>query len=117
MAYGRRATVLVLLSILSVACNEAPESRSIAVADSAGIQIVTNAAGSIEAAQSWSLGEIPLTHIGSGADPDVPLFRVAAVTPLSDGRVAISTTTPPQVLIVRPDGSLSATLGRRGDGP
>src|SRR5690606_37843759 len=87
------------------------------VTDSAGVQVVTNQPGSIEAAQAWRLSAQPAVEIGAGASPDAPLYRVAAVVPLPGGRVAIGTQTPPQVLVFAPDATLAATLRWQRDGP
>lgn len=68
-------------------------------------------------AEEWALAPAPIVEVGSGASPDVALFRVVAVTPLAGDRVAIGMTAPPQVLVANPDGTRAATLGREGDGP
>jgi hypothetical protein len=109
---------LVLAALAPSACADGAAGRGTAtVVDSAGIAIVTNVPGSIEAAETWSLAEEPAVDIGSGVDPDVALFRVTAVVPLDSGRVAVATNSPPQVLVFEPDGTVGSTLGREGDGP
>lgn len=111
-------TLLLCATLLSSACTDARTSAStIAVVDSAGVRVVTNVPGSIEAAETWSLSAEPVVDIGSGASPDVPLFRVTAVVPVARGRVVAGTNTPPQALLFEADGTLVATLGREGDGP
>ncbi|MDX1674216.1 MAG: hypothetical protein R3314_05370 [Longimicrobiales bacterium] len=87
------------------------------VSDSAGIEVVTNREGSVEAAVSWSLSGSPVLEIGGGTSPEEPLFRISAVAPLGDGAVAVGTETPPQALVFGADGSLRAVLGRQGGGP
>src|SRR5690606_38762446 len=111
------AATLVLAAVTLSACAGSSSPAVTTVTDSAGVQVVTNQPGSIEAAQAWRLAAQPVVEIGAGASPDAPLYRVAAVVPLPGGRVAIGTQTPPQVLVFASDGTLAATLGRQGDGP
>ena len=111
------AAALVLAAVTLSACAGSSGPAATTVTDSAGVQVVTNQPGSIEAAQTWRLAAQPVVEIGAGASPDAPLYRVAAVVPLPGGRVAIGTQTPPQVLVFASDGTLAATLGRQGDGP
>jgi hypothetical protein len=114
---GILVTVLALAVVAWTGCNEEPNPPTTSVVDSAGVRVVTHDAGSTDAVAAWSLSEASVVDIGAGATPDVPLFRVTAVAPLSRGRAAVGTNTPPQVLILQPDGTLTATLGRRGEGP
>jgi hypothetical protein len=112
------AKAWVLATLASGACADGAAGPGAAtVVDSAGITIVTNVPGSIEAVETWSLAAEPAVDIGSGVDPDVALFRVTAVVPLDRGRVAVATNSPPQVLVLEPDGTVGSTLGREGDGP
>lgn len=112
------AAAWLLLVVALSACTEEDSSlATTTVVDSAGILIVTNALGSIEAAKAWSLAPDPVVDIGSGASPEVPLFRVTDVVPLDGDRVAVGTNGPPRALVFEPDGTLAATLGREGEGP
>jgi hypothetical protein len=97
--------------------DDAPGRETTTEADSAGVRIVTNLPGSIEAAEEWSLSPAAVSEIGGGADPDVALFQVTAVVPLDDGRVAVATNSPPRALVFELDGTLTATLGQAGRGP
>ncbi len=107
----------LLLTAVGIGGCVEPAGRGLAVADSAGVEIVTNLPGSRESAQAWSLSAEPILEIGAGASPDVALFHVTDVAPLENRRVAVGTNTPPRVLIFGPDGTLAATLGREGEGP
>lgn len=98
-------------------CGGSDASTVVTAADSAGVQVVTNLAGSLDAAERWSLSADPTLEIGAGASPEVPLFRVTAVAPLSDGGVAVGTESPARALVFAADGGLTATLGREGGGP
>lgn len=111
-----RTAAVLLVGMVSIRCAESAR-ESVTVADSAGVEIVTNLPGVIEAAERWSLSPEPVVEIGAGASPDVSLFRVTDVQPLEAGRMAVATNTPPRALIFRSDGSLIATLGREGEGP
>lgn len=113
----RAAPALVFLLSALGGCTGERSSSAFAVVDSAGVQIVTNGPASLESAEEWALSPDPVVNVGSGARPDVALFRVVAVTPLDRGRVAIGMTAPPQVLIANSDGTRAVTLGREGDGP
>lgn len=110
-----RAGGLLAVALAVSGCSEGTPPM-VSVEDSAGVEIVTNLPGSIEAAEAWSLSE-PVVEIGAGASPEIALFRVTDVVLLGDGRVAVGTNTPPRGLVFGPDGALEATLGREGDGP
>ncbi|HEX7091321.1 MAG TPA: hypothetical protein VF192_14360 [Longimicrobiales bacterium] len=117
MRNAAAAALLVLAGGATGACGGASSRATTTVTDSAGVQVVTNPPGSIEAAQAWRLAADAAVEIGAGASPDAPLYRIAAVVPLPGGRVAIGTQVPPHVLVFASDGTLAATLGRQGDGP
>jgi hypothetical protein len=117
MTKGTRVLAWVLVAVALSACADSSSTATSAVTDSAGVRIVTNLPGSIEAAEEWSLSTNAVVEIGAGADPDVPLHRVTAVAPLEDGRVAVSANSPARALVLAPDGTLLATLGREGNGP
>jgi len=111
-----RAGLALFLSALTGCAREGQPTTAV-LADSAGVQIVTHSPASLVSAEEWALSEDPVVDIGSGASPDVALFRVVAVRPLAEGRVAIGMTAPPQVLIANSDGPRAVTLGGQGDGP
>lgn len=117
MTHGARATVGMLAAVALTGCTENSSPAAFTVVDSAGVEIVTNLSGSIESAGVWSLSAEPILEIGSGATPEVALFRITDVQPLESGRVAVGTNTPPRVLLFDRDGTLAATLGREGEGP
>lgn len=111
------AAAIGLAAILSTACSDGVPPLAMKLDDSAGVRIITNLPGSIEAARAWSLSPEPVVEIGGGADPDVPLYRVSTVVPLDGGRVAVGAERPPQVRVFGSDGILATTLGREGEGP
>jgi hypothetical protein len=118
--YPWRVVLGLILTITAVSCSACSEPSSTSrptVVDSAGVRIVTNESGSIESAQVWSLSATPAVAIGTGANPDVPLFKVSFVLPLDRDRVAVATNSPSHVRIFEGSGTLVATLGREGEGP
>lgn len=110
-------TILLFIVVALTGCASGTEGSSVAVSDSAGVQIVENLNGSIEAAGEWALSVNPLVEIGGGVGPETPLFHITSIEPLEGGRVAVGTNTPPQVHVFEEDGRLGGTLGRRGQGP
>lgn len=113
----QRILVTVATCAALSGCGPDASRSTVVAADSAGVRVVTNGPGSLAAAADWVLEALPTVAIGSGVDPEVSLFRVVAIAPLDEGRVAIGMTAPPQVLVVARDGSLEATVGQGGDGP
>lgn len=87
------------------------------VRDSAGLQIVENLPGAVEAAPEWAVSDSPSFEAGSGVDPEVPLSRITSVVPLPSQQVAVGTTMPPHVLVLDEDGSIHSQIGQQGDGP
>lgn len=116
MRHGASRIGLAIVAATLSGCG-ADSQPTVTVADSAGVEIVTNLPGSLEAAEAWSLSAEPVIEIGAGADPEVALFRITDVVALEGGRVAVGTNTPPQVRIFESDGTLAVTLGREGEGP
>lgn len=111
-----RAAVLALMAAALCGCGGASQPAT-TVTDSAGVEIVSNLPGSSEAAETWSLSAEPVVQIGAGADPEVALFQVTDVAPLGGRRVAVGMNTPARALVLEPDGTVAATLGREGEGP
>ncbi len=114
--FASRVIAIVITIVVMAGCREESQ-RAVTVADSAGVEIITNPPVSIESAETWSLSAEPVVEIGAGTNPEVPLFRVTDVLPLESGRVAVGTDAPPRVVIFEPDGAVAATLGREGEGP
>lgn len=112
-----RTGVLSVAVALVTGCSADVQPLRVNVEDSAGVRIVTNPPGSVDAAPAWTLSSEPVVEIGGGASPEVPLYRVSAVASLADGWVAVGTERPPRVLVFEADGGLAGTLGREGEGP
>ncbi len=111
------ALVVGALAVLIACSGSQPSSSGPAVIDSAGVEIVTNRETAPEEIPSWQISSVPTREIGGGADPEIPVSRVVAVTPLGEGRVAVGTASPAEVLVFEGTGTLVARLGREGDGP
>ena len=117
MASLGRALATVGLLVLGLSgCSEAA-APAVAVTDSAGVEIVTNLPGSLESAERWELSADPTVSIGSGTDPDVALYQVTDLAPLSGGRVVVGMNAPASAVVLDPRGRLVSTLGRPGEGP
>lgn len=117
MKSGAMVISWAVAALVLAGCGQGADSGAPSVRDSAGVEIVTNRPGSVEAAEAWSLSSEPVVEIGAGADPDVALSQVTDVVPLPDGRVAVGTNMPPRALVFEADGSLSTAVGREGEGP
>lgn len=110
-------TILLFILVALTGCADATRPGSVVVRDSAGIRIVENLPGSIEAAEAWTLPDDPVSTIGGGVNPEAPLYHITDIAPLEEARVAVAMNTPPQVHVFADDGVLEATLGRSGAGP
>jgi hypothetical protein len=113
----RWAATLVIAATAGTGCGRTGSPPAVSVTDSAGVVIVTNSPGAVNAAAAWSLSGEPAVEVGGGADPAVPLHQVTAVAPLGGGGVAVATASPARALIFGADGRLRATVGREGGGP
>ncbi len=115
----RRARAIVALVAMpgAGACADRAPPRAVTVVDSAGITIVTNLPGAMEAAASWSLSPEPAFEAGGDAAGALTLFGVRDVLPLDGGGIAVANASPPHVLVLDASGKPTATLGRGGEGP
>ena len=104
-------------AVTLTACSPSDTTSFVTVVDSAGIEIVTNGEAALATVPTWEIANVPTVGIGEGTSPDTPLLRVVAVTPLGEGRVAVGTAVPPEVLIFGSDGTLLSKVGREGEGP
>jgi hypothetical protein len=112
-----RALLPLIAGVVWSACADGGIPSAVTYADSAGVTIVTNLPGALEASVPWSLSAQPVVAIGAGPGGDVTLFGVRDVVPLDGGRIAVANGSPPHVLVIDEDGTLLATLGREGEGP
>jgi len=94
-----RLLILVALTFASgCAGDEAPRPPSVAITDSAGIEIVHSSAPAWSPGEGWSTSEEPTLEIGTaGGDPDYALYGVGRVVRLPDGRIAVGGSSTPTV--------------------
>lgn len=113
---GGALATLGIFALGLAGCSEAG-APSVAVSDSAGVQIVTNLPGSLDSAERWELSVDPTVSIGSGADPELALYRVTDLAPLTTGGVVVAMNAPARAVVLDQRGRLVSTLGRAGEGP
>lgn len=116
-------TMFLGLSLLAVlgACG-APEGQgsgqTVAVVDSGGIEIVSNATHAWGPGEAWRVADAPSLTIGTAdGDAAYTLYGVRAAIRLEDGRIAIANQGLRQVKIYDPDGRHLQDFGREGEGP
>ena len=86
--------------------------------DSAGAIIVDNAHPAPDSRLPWKVGTQPSLSIGAVDSGEADqLFGVTDATRLPDGRIVIANAGSSELRVFNPDGSHSATWGRRGEGP
>ena len=125
----------VFLAVPAAACDRPPAEQDMAggsapftVEDSAGIEIVENHAPQHPPGQFWTIDaepEIVLGGVGArpgedqaaGQDAAQLIWEVVGIARLEDGRVAVLSQGNDQLYLFEPSGELSATIGRRGEGP
>lgn len=110
--------VLVLELLLVTACvSEQGRGADFAVADSAGIAIVTSSQPAWTA-NDWYLSEQPVLQIGVvDGDSAYQLFRVRAAVRFSDGRIAIANDGSSEVRYFDASGRHIRSVGGAGRGP
>lgn len=111
---------LVGMVFLMTACSgDAADERTAAVVrDSAGVQIVENAAGAWSDAETPRLAGEPALVIGDASDGGAEqLYQVQAVHTLSDGRLAVANGGSAELRVYGADGALLHAAGGEGGGP
>jgi hypothetical protein len=87
------------------------------ITDSAGVEIVTTTATGLDDAQTWGLGNAPVTEIRSSDTGNPVLFGITEVVPLPGGEIAVGNSEPLEVLVFGSDGNQVRSFGREGEGP
>ena len=88
------------------------------VQDSTDTVVIENQRPPPDSRLPWRIGAEPSLSIGSVASGGAnQLFRVTDATRLPDGRIVIANAGSSELRVFNPDGSHSATWGRRGEGP
>ena len=120
-------TIRLNLTVLAIAlCNLASDSASATtrggpspvVQDTTDTVVIENERPPPDSRLPWRIGAEPSLTIGSvtSGGPD-QLYRVEDATRLPDGRIVIANAGSSELRVFNPDGSHSATWGRRGEGP
>jgi len=115
-----RSSFLLLFGLAAWSCTESSESGSVTVAvrDSAGIQIVENHVDTAAVRAGWLLSTEPVLTIGGLDAPESSqLYRVSGAVRLSDGRIAVADAGSAEVRVFAGDGRPLARHGRKGEGP
>lgn len=111
---GGAVPLTSLVGVLVAACGPVESSPGIVtVKDSAGIRIVSHAAGSFLDTVRLD----PVLSIGREGDPDYEFFSVRQVSPLGSGNVVVANGGTSELMFYGPDGEYLRRVGRRGEGP
>ncbi|MGQ0703895.1 MAG: 6-bladed beta-propeller [Gemmatimonadales bacterium] len=118
----RRLRLPAVVVALAACTANTQEPRSIAIRDSAGIQIVEHPAGYEASLPEWRVGPEPLVDIGgqdesSPPEPGHDLDRVRGAARLSDGRIVVSNGGSSELRFFDSTGRFLKSAGRQGQGP
>lgn len=116
---GFALAVAAVLAVAESACTTGAESPdSVAVIDSAGVQIVQLGEGAWERAGRFELSPTPDLSIGAreGSDDQI-LYRVSGGAVLKDGRIAVLNGGARELRYYGANGGLGGIQGREGEGP
>jgi hypothetical protein len=107
--------ILVLLLSLFSACSGADSvrPRELTERDSAGVLILTHAAGLF----TDTVSSAPLLAIGQEGDPDYEFFRIGTAASLASGNLVVANGGTHELRFYDPSGKHIRTVGRRGEGP
>ena len=120
--------VLAALASLAAAaaCDQAhlpPETPTVVLRDSAGIQIVENHAPEWDEGERWTVATEPSVVVGGYRGPGEPadsshlVWAIAGLAPLSDGRIAVLSSRENKLFLFEPSGEFAGAIGREGRGP
>lgn len=114
-----RRLPLPALLVLAACGGDATAGALATRADSAGIQVVTNAAPAWPAGAGWRIEPTPIVEIGPRPDddPNYDLLRVTSGRLLPDGGSVLVVAGHRQVRVYDPQGAWLRSIGRDGDGP
>jgi hypothetical protein len=109
-----RTPATVLMVPLMLACDSPTlEDGEFAVADSAGIAVLTSR---VDRLPTWTVDLKAIVALGGEAD-DIELFHVTSARFHASGGYVVANAGGPEVLRFGPAGDLLARFGRRGEGP
>ena len=109
-----RPCVLAQFLWLAIGCAAPDETppADVVVRDSGGVRIVE-----LGALRDVNAPIVELDRVFETAREGVELFDVQAARILDDGRLVVGNRGTSEILLIGPDGTLLATIGREGDGP
>lgn len=117
-------TLAVITATCALGCKNvdqgsaARNTEAFRVADSAGIQIVHNAAPALGETEGWSIDPEPVLQIGQvQGDPAYEFAQIWNATRLADGRIVVSDGKSFEIRVFGPNGSHLSTFGGQGAGP
>jgi hypothetical protein len=106
------AALPLLLSIAATLHAQRPPVR-----DSAGIEVVTNAAPSLPASRVLGIDPHPVLVIGTGSDVPDQLWRVRGAARLANGSIVVADAGSTELRLFDAQGRFVKLLGRKGGGP
>ena len=112
-----RRRFVLLVFVVVVSCDRAPDSPPFVVRDSAGIRIVENTNPLWQPGQEWRLSPEPVVDIGGGETEEQQLFRVAGALRLGNDRIAIADGGSMELRFYDSNGGHEKSVGGRGEGP
>lgn len=115
----------IVLSVLSACSAQADSNPEFAVADSAGVQIVSNAAveeapGITEEEEggNWTVDMEPSVVIGAqSGEPEELLYYVSGARRFRDGRIVVANAGTSELRFFDSQGRYLKSVGRQGEGP
>ncbi len=115
MAKGEMALLMIAAA---GACGGDAPSGPFVIADSLGVEVVTNAAPVWDEARAWSVETEPSLSIGRvEGDSDYLFGRVVSAGWLNDGRIFAGDEPAHTVRVYSPEGIHELNVGREGEGP
>jgi hypothetical protein len=113
MRITQLAPVCLLGSLLACDPSASATPSVVAVADSAGVRIVTHPGGPFLDTVPME----PVLSIGREGDPDYEFFRVQQVSTLASGNIVVANGGTSELRFYGPDGTFVRRAGRQGGGP
>ncbi|UCG86117.1 MAG: hypothetical protein JSW71_19775 [Gemmatimonadota bacterium] len=118
--FARLSWILVseLIAVTLSGCRREDGTGLYSIADSAGVEIVTNHSPMWSEADAWSVDPDPALSIGAVAgDPAHELYRVTGAVRLSDGTIAVLSSGSHELRLYDPAGRHLRSVGGEGEGP
>lgn len=110
--------VCFLIVVSSLACRAGEVRESVTVADSAGVEVVTNRAGIWAEGDQWRVRSEPDLTIGTfEGDPVYELYQVQHARRLGNGTIVVLNSGTKELRFYDELGKHSSSVGREGEGP